>query len=947
MLKIKTVSVLSVILLLCSMSFIPFFSADIVSADPTSGSSTFYFTDYMDFVENGGIDSMDIMATVSELPPSSPNISYYPPKLIDGLSINQEEWLIWLTLYSISIFSDEFDGYLGDLDLLLPNPLRIIEAYPYDGNETIPIQGDIEFDLYFSSRNDNNDQIVATVYTLDEDLPLPREINSSGNITISSSSITKPIQQSITVKDIDINLRPGMYLVFSLEFKPGSRAITSMLQDEDSFLSKLTSRATDFLLNLAKQSSNPTIQDAAELIDEVRNLSEDLNFSKEDFAEIINSVIGSSLVYDHSSYPTSVTVPFESADSQDGNEIKYYLNGDGNLIQTKPTGDPITTSLASDMQTWSSGKFSRSKYLIDATAILYINHKDYNFLQDNMMLDVSLFAGSSEIASKSISFEKTTSFPTTTPQTVLFNNIDSSTEISYDESISLSLSLSNGSNVGQGFFRSISLYHNGAEYPSSLTLTMSDTDHIQASPELSSESDKIIPGETVSYIVNVSSDFEDDITVSLVNTSFSEDEKEFWDVTIDPSEFSIGENSKKEVQVDLTSTIVSLLAYEEDPLEIELEILGKTGYTKTSLSAEVSEEAVTFDTIVSSANDVEIEHGSNHTYIFNITNNNTGLWPHGYRITANSENNWTIDLGTDNINDLESGNTISVSVTIYVPEDTDIDKDMLTFTVKSKETTEEIYRFVNTSVLSKGPVDAAFGFFESLAKDLGLEEAFGEFAPYIIPLLLIIIIFIIIIIMVFILTSKSVDVICVERIKEIYPNEFAEYQVSIKNPSTKHQIYEVDAIIEEQNDKWETRVSEKTVTLAPKQEKLVKVQIRPTDEIESDDWAKILFIVSIQGSNKLKHLELLTMINNGTTELSISNVFHWPKPFKKNEKVSTSFKLFNNGSIQSGKVKISLYINGKEKNKVEDIIIPARGYADITIPWIAEKGKNDISIIVT
>ena len=39
-------------------------------------------------------------------------------------------------------------------------------------------------------------------------------------------------------------------------------------------------------------------------------------------------------------------------------------------------------------------------------------------------------------------------------------------------------------------------------------------------------------------------------------------------------------------------------------------------------------------------------------------------------------------------------------------------------------------------------------------------------------------------------------------------------------------------------------------------------------------------------------------------------------------------------------IKVRLFINGKEKNKVEDIIIPARGYADISIPWIANKGKN-------
>jgi len=39
-------------------------------------------------------------------------------------------------------------------------------------------------------------------------------------------------------------------------------------------------------------------------------------------------------------------------------------------------------------------------------------------------------------------------------------------------------------------------------------------------------------------------------------------------------------------------------------------------------------------------------------------------------------------------------------------------------------------------------------------------------------------------------------------------------------------------------------------------------------------------------------------------------------------------------------------VNNEEKNKVEDITIPAGGYADIKIPWIAIKGKNEIEIVV-
>ena len=51
--------------------------------------------------------------------------------------------------------------------------------------------------------------------------------------------------------------------------------------------------------------------------------------------------------------------------------------------------------------------------------------------------------------------------------------------------------------------------------------------------------------------------------------------------------------------------------------------------------------------------------------------------------------------------------------------------------------------------------------------------------------------------------------------------------------------------------------------------------------------------------------------------------------------------------MPSSPLSVSFNINGEEKHKVEDIIIPAKGYARVTIPWIAEKSKNNISIQVS
>ena len=54
----------------------------------------------------------------------------------------------------------------------------------------------------------------------------------------------------------------------------------------------------------------------------------------------------------------------------------------------------------------------------------------------------------------------------------------------------------------------------------------------------------------------------------------------------------------------------------------------------------------------------------------------------------------------------------------------------------------------------------------------------------------------------------------------------------------------------------------------------------------------------------------------------------------------------NKSKIAARNVTVILYINEREKNKVEDIAIPGGGYAEIRLPWIAVKGKNELRIII-
>ncbi|MFE3845841.1 hypothetical protein ACFL1L_03155, partial [Thermoplasmatota archaeon] len=46
----------------------------------------------------------------------------------------------------------DIDGLFDGFELYFPNPLRIIESYEYAGDEKIVINGDINFNLFLSSK---------------------------------------------------------------------------------------------------------------------------------------------------------------------------------------------------------------------------------------------------------------------------------------------------------------------------------------------------------------------------------------------------------------------------------------------------------------------------------------------------------------------------------------------------------------------------------------------------------------------------------------------------------------------------------------------------------------------------------------------------------------------------------------------------------------------------
>ena len=201
-------------------------------------------------------------------------------------------------------------------------------------------------------------------------------------------------------------------------------------------------------------------------------------------------------------------------------------------------------------------------------------------------------------------------------------------------------------------------------------------------------------------------------------------------------------------------------------------------------------------------------------------------------------------------------------------------------------------------------------------------------------------------IIIFFIRVKYIDIICTERIKEIEPDEKAEFDIKIHNPSRQRLTYELSANINTTSERWDVYLDKTTLNLESKETEPVKLIVKPTDFVKSGDWVEIKIEAKTVGKQKTAKISTITLLRDIKPKLEVMGVSSWPKIFNKGDLVKTSFRVENKGKVSVNNVSVILYLNGKEKNKVEDITIPRGGYADIEMPWIAEKGKNEINIVV-
>ncbi len=935
-----------------------------VHAEFSSGQTTLYVTDALNFLENE--DTSDFgFAPLTQTPPTALNDSEYPPsffaknrKLGENNTFISEQWITWLTFAWIGQYLEnlsdinlsDYGGFEG-LELFFPNPYRIVEGYTYNGNDTVNIHGDILYHLYFSDTKKIKtltDSVGVALYSMNMDsvIPLPKLIKNT-TVLLIPASLGGIYDQQITLSNVNFTLSPGDSLLVSIEIIPTDKPMPVL-----KFLNKpIPKMIGQFVVNRWENITHgPIRKQLGAIIKNVTILMEEsgINFTLDDVASFINAIKSSKFIYDSLYHPSSVTIPAKITEE----DIRvYYLHTIPEMNENRPITDNQSGSveLTETPTLWISEPFDRNKILKvgDISADLYLDHLDFyrilNILRGKITITATLYYNNATVASSEKELDRTgireILTKPNTPVTFTFSGLDK--EIAYGHSIGIGVSLKNGTKLG---LRNVKLLYDSVDYPSALRVKLEETQNIRITDITSNPpSWKIIPGGTVEYIINVTSEKADTLQVSTIEREKIGD----WEITF-PGSAMVSSNSWTNIHVFIKSQSNLTEAY-GNTITLTIIVNGNTGIARQGVSAEVSTEAIHYEVeIIGYSNNINISKGENRSFYFVIKNNNTGAIDDvdSYTITASSKNHWPL-IARESIRNLEREDSTAADdarVVIQVPKNTTLDSDIITIIVTSDgdpSTTATIN--VTVHVIGGDFLESIYNLFDGAAETLGLKEIFGSYGAIVLASILMVIILFLLIILTLVFTTKHVRIICTDRIKEIEATEKAIFELSLQNPIKKTQSYEILAQQTAPSSKWMIAVEPLATVIDGRQSKTVQIIVTPTNNNESKDWTQVTVHVKKTGKKKTEYITLIAIIKEGKTLLKLDNVSHWPTVFNPGEKVTTSCSISNNGTVSARNVKVFFYLNGKQKNMVE-VTIPAGSIADLQIPWMAVKGKNQVRI---
>ncbi len=913
------------------------------SAQSSSSSTKLYF--------HGTVEEMG-MAYMYQKPPEAQNDTMWPPRLTDT-----DDVILWLSSAFFSNFFEDIDeNFSGFEDFLNISPFAVTGLYEYAGEEPLYVNGDIVFDLYFyspiTSKLLNKDDVKISISYLTIDLSSDfgfsyvevKNFTTTINPRILGDKITG---MQIILEDVDFELPEfSMGLQFTVEIRPSDKLITRLIDQfvsEDRLIERWESRVERW-----QDSPLDILQNISAIADEFLTLWEEFNLSKEDFTEVINAFSSSSFVYNSAQHPSSVSLPIQLPGEPTDNDVIYYLHEESMDIELPTNEKNNKQPLSEDKLQWAAPSLSRSKLLDEVTATLYLNANTLLNIRD-ITVACELLDKDTVIATSPHQLKFDTILSPPEPIMFTFSDLNDY-ELEYDHSLTLAVYLANDSKMGlQNLGRKVKLHYDTVDTPSALYVSFEDTENIQIDSIASDPADEeIIPGDTVTYTLEISSEKADTIHIDAESL----ESEGSWSVAVEPETVTLPAGGTANITISVTSEATSTEAYDVDYTDLLFTIAGKTGRITHTTTVDVTSDAIHYDVqIVTYTDHRDIKKGENNSFFFIILNNNTGVKGEtdSYTIIATSQNDWRLEYNEE-YEDLAIGETSpdeEIIVKAFVPEETNETQDTITVKIISQNNPDTM-AIVNVTVNVEPPsiLESIYQFFESLGEELGLDETFGDNAPIALAAICMIIIFFIIILIALIATQRHVELICLNRAQEITPDQHATYTITLKNPRKKKpQHYKLSVETKNHNtDHWTTDLTTTTITIPPSETKDITFTVTPTEHVEKDEWIEAILLVETPGKRRIETISTMTTICEGETHLSLTDVFTWPRTFSKGDRIITSFKVHNKGNLTARNVTIFLYINGKQKNKVEDITIPPGAYAEIRMPWIAVKGKNELEL---
>ena len=426
---------------------------------------------------------------------------------------------------------------------------------------------------------------------------------------------------------------------------------------------------------------------------------------------------------------------------------------------------------------------------------------------------------------------------------------------------------------------------------------------------------KVKPGKEVSYGLIVYNNAPQKDIIELYT-----DYKGKWSVKIEPDKIVVEANSFNYSNVKIKAPEN---ASEGEYLNITIYAKGSSGSDSIWLNTTVIPYEYGVKVTAKDA-EKEGEPAEKLSFIFNVMN--TGDLPDEYSLEVDCKWQWEIE---ENKISLKAKENKDVKVYVTIPENA------------SNGTIQEI-KLTAKSLNSDAQASATaklkvyYVITPSPPEGLGKKIGYVLFVLGVVALL---------VMATYLgkMAKKSVILSCEERLVEVAPGGKALFKVKIKNPLEirKEKMRYKISIEGKIPENWIANVSREEIYLAKEEETTVEVEIKVPEDALLEEWASIDFVV-IPEKGKSEKMNLIVTVREPMSILKM-DVKHEPEEFKEGEKVITKVKIENEGEKDAENKKVILILNGKEKNRIEGINIPAKTTVEIDIPWIAEE-ENEVEV---